>query len=103
MSDPERRSIPEQRAGDRNRQHPLKPHLAAGYQRAQRKDDGRAWNDRAHHWNGFQQGGEEYREIGEPRMGRHKRNQWIEEGSNKVPWLALLSGSVAELTTQGRA
>src|SRR5437899_11896255 len=91
MSDPERRSIPEQRAGDRNRQHPLKPQLAAGYQRAQREDDGRAWNDRAHDWNGFQEGGEEYREIGRLRICRQKRDQWLEETSHTIPRLAMLT------------
>src|SRR6266403_769585 len=88
MSDPERRSIPERRPGDCGRQHPLEPQVAAGYQPAQRQNDGRAWNDRAYYWNGFQQGGEEYREIGKLRMGRHKRNQWIEERSHKIPVFA---------------
>ena len=59
VSDPERRSIAEQGTGDRRRQHPFKPQLAAGHQRAQRKDDGRAWNQRTCNGNGFQQGCEE--------------------------------------------
>ena len=42
-------------------------------------------NNRAHHGNGLQQGGEEQREIGKPRMRRDQRNPWIEEGSHELP------------------
>jgi len=63
--------------------------LAAGHQRAERQDDGRARNHRTDDRNGLQQGGKEQREISQPGMGRDERNQWIEEGSHKIPVLAV--------------
>jgi hypothetical protein len=59
MSDPECRSIAQQRARDRGHQHPLEHEVAAGYQRAQRQDNRRARDHRAYDGNCLQEGGEE--------------------------------------------
>ena len=85
MADPEGRAVADHRARDGSEQHPLQLQFAAGHQRAQRQDDGRAGNDRSHHGHGFQKRGEEERQIGKPGIGRHKCNQWINIGSHKIP------------------
>jgi hypothetical protein len=79
MADPECGPVAEQCAGGRRRQNRPELQLAAGHQRAQGEDDGRARNQRPDHRDRLQQGGEEQREIGQPCMGRDERNQRIKE------------------------
>ena len=59
MAGPERRAVAEQGAGDRRRQHAPQLQFAAGHQRAQGKDDGRARHQRPHDRDRLQQGREE--------------------------------------------
>ena len=57
----------------------LPAQIAAGHQRAQRQDDGRAGITEPTIGNGFQQRRQKQRQIGKPRMCRDKRNQWIDQ------------------------
>ncbi|MBV8919823.1 MAG: hypothetical protein JOZ76_17315, partial [Bradyrhizobium sp.] len=50
---------------------------------------------------GLQQGRKEQRQIGKPRMGRHERNEGIDEGGHKNPAL-LVSPAVAIPGVSGR-
>ena len=84
-----------QHTGGSAKHHWIPLVIAAGDQRAQRQDDGRARNDRSHHRNCLQQRGQEKRDIGQPRIGRNKCNQWIDIGSHKVPALFSRDGSTA--------
>ena len=79
MTKPEGGPVAEQGAGDRGKQDPPELQLAAGHQRAERKNDGRAGNDGADDRNRLQQRRQKQRQIGEPRMGRDKGNQWIDQ------------------------
>ena len=55
------------------------PQFTARHQRAQRKDDGRARNDRADDRNRLQQGRQEQGDIGKSCMRRDECNQWVDQ------------------------
>jgi len=79
MAGPEPRAVAEQGAGNGRRQHAPQAQFAAGHQRAQGEDDGRARHQRTYDRDRLQQGCEKQCQIGQPGMRRNERNQGIEE------------------------